>query len=104
MLYLEAADPDFVDMIADGPHIPKKLIPQDGTTPEHYVDKQKAEMTKEEKLEILKDAKVKSILHNSLDVVMSNRVIACETSKEIWDKLETQCQGTKTIKKNRRAL
>ena len=104
ILYLEAVDPDFVDRITDGPHIPKKLIPQDGTTPEHYVDKQKAEMTKEVKLEVLKVAKVKSILHNSLDDVMSNRVIACKTSKEIWDKLETQCQGTKNIKKNRRAL
>ena len=33
MLYLEATDPDFVDRITDGRHIPKKLIPQDGTTP-----------------------------------------------------------------------
>ena len=39
-----------------------------------------------------------------MDAVISNRVIACKTSKEIWDKLETQCQGTKDIKKNRRAL
>ena len=35
---------------------------------------------------------------------MSNRVIACKTSKEIWDALKTQCQGTKEIKKNRRAI
>ena len=35
---------------------------------------------------------------------MSNRVIAFKTSKEIWDTLEVQCQGTKAIKKNRRAL
>ena len=65
MLYLEAADPDFIEKITDGPHVPKKLISRDGTTPEHYVDKQKVEMTREEKLEVLKDAKVKSILYNS---------------------------------------
>ena len=35
---------------------------------------------------------------------MSNSVIACKTTKEIWDALETQCQGTKEIKKNRRAI
>ena len=35
---------------------------------------------------------------------MSNRVIACRTSKEIWDALEIQCQGTKEIKKNIRAI
>ena len=50
--------------------------------------------------EVLKDAKVKNILHNSLNNVMSNRVIACKTAKEIWDTLEVQCQGTKEIKKN----
>ena len=35
---------------------------------------------------------------------MSNRVIACKTTKEIWDALEIECQGTKEIKKNRRAI
>ncbi|KAL8147915.1 hypothetical protein AgCh_005295 [Apium graveolens] len=32
------------------------------------------------------------------------RVIAYKTAKEIWDALETQCQGTMAIKKNRRAV
>ena len=81
LLYLETADPDFIDRITNGPHVPKKRVPQEGTTLEHYLDKMKAEMTQEEKLEVLKDAMVKNILHNSLDVVMSNRVIACKTSK-----------------------
>ena len=53
---------------------------------------------------MLKDAKVRNILHNSLDSVMSNRVIAYKTAKEIWDALETQCQGTMAIKKKRRAV
>ena len=35
---------------------------------------------------------------------MTNRVITCKTVKEIWDALETQCQGTTSIKKNRRAV
>lgn len=35
---------------------------------------------------------------------MSNRIITCKTTKEIWDALETQCQGTKEIKKNRRSI
>ena len=39
MLYLEAADFDFVDRINYGPRIPKKLIPHDRTTLEHYVDR-----------------------------------------------------------------
>ena len=35
---------------------------------------------------------------------MSNRVITCKITKEIRDALEIQCQGTKEIKKNRRAI
>ena len=108
LMFLEATDPDFLDRIHDGPHEPKKLVPAaivDGTTvPEHYVAKDKFEWTPEEKADVLKDAKVKNILYNSLDAVLSNRVITCKTAKEIWDALEVQCQGTKAIKKNRRTL
>ena len=52
----------------------------------------------------LKMLRVRNILHNSLDEVLSNRVIACKTAKEIWDTLEVQCHGTPAIKKNRRTL
>ena len=48
--------------------------------------------------------RLENILHNSLDIVLSNIVIACKTAKEIWDALEVQCQGTKEIKKNRRGI
>ncbi|KAL8147911.1 hypothetical protein AgCh_005291 [Apium graveolens] len=34
----------------------------------------------------------------------NREVIAYKTAKEIWDALETQCQGTMAIKKNRRAV
>ncbi|KAL8120134.1 hypothetical protein AgCh_017316 [Apium graveolens] len=49
---------------------------------------------------IAKDAKVRHLLHSAIDNVMSNRVINCKTAKEIWDALETRCQGTDSIKKN----
>ena len=97
MMYLEAADFDYLDGFHDGPYVPTKLVPQivtDGKTiPEHYVVKDKAEWTTEEKNMVLKDAKVRNILHNSLDTVLSNRVIALKTAKEIWDTLEVQYKG-----------
>lgn len=91
LMYLEATDHDYLDRIYDGPYIPKKLVGQTETVPKHYIQKTKSEWTPEEKAQILKEAKVKNILHSSLDVVMSNRVIACSSAKEIWDSLETQC-------------
>ncbi|KAL8097620.1 hypothetical protein AgCh_030666 [Apium graveolens] len=32
------------------------------------------------------------------------KVIQCKTAKEIWDALETRCQGTNAMKKNRRTI
>ena len=104
LMYLEASDPDYIDMINDGPYLPRKIVPQTATEPEQFIIKEKSEWSPEDKIEALKDVKVKTILHNILDHVMSNRVIACRTAKEIWDALEIQCQGTKEIKKNRRAI
>ena len=86
-MYLEASDPDYIDRVNDGPYLSKKIVPQTPTEPEHFVIKEKSEWSPEDKAEILKDAKVKNILHNSLDNVMSNRVIACKTTKKIWDTL-----------------
>ena len=73
MLHLRAVDPDYLDIISDGPFIPKRLIAMKGTTPEHYIQKVKSEWTPEENNQVQKDAKVMNILHNALDSVLSNR-------------------------------
>ena len=83
MMYLKASDSDYLDIIFDGPCVLKKLVPQVDGVPKHYVKKTKTEMTPEEKTKFLKDAKVRTILYNSLDSIMSNRVIARKTAKEI---------------------
>ena len=48
MLHLKAVDPDYLDMISDGPLIPKRLVAMTDTTPEHYIQKVKSEWTPEE--------------------------------------------------------
>lgn len=84
--------------------VPTKLISIIPIFPEHYIIREKKEWTPEEKLEVLKDSNVRNILHSSLDYVLSNRMISCKTVKEIWDTLETQCQGTMAIKENKRVV
>ncbi|KAL8125834.1 hypothetical protein AgCh_013216 [Apium graveolens] len=69
--------------------------------PAMTVPKEKSEYTTKDISSIAKDAKVRHLLHSAIDNVMSNRVINCNTVKEIWDALETRCQGTDAIKKNR---
>ncbi|KAL8088518.1 hypothetical protein AgCh_038340 [Apium graveolens] len=71
---------------------------------EKMIDKDRMDYSSEDISSIMKDAKVRHILYNSLDSVMSNRVIGCKMAKEIWYALEVKCQGTSAIKKNRRTI
>ncbi|XP_074342193.1 uncharacterized protein LOC141679648 [Apium graveolens] len=104
LMHLEAPDPDYLDVINDGPYKLTKLVPTTPTVVEHLQLKTKSEWSLKEKIIVLKDAKVRNIFHNSLDSVMSNRVIAYKTTKEIRDALETQYQGIMAIKKTRMAV
>ena len=103
-MFLEATDPEYLERIYDGPHMPTKLSVVDADKPAQVVPKTKSEYTNEDIQSIAKDARVRHLLHSALDNAMSNRVIGCSTAKEIWDALETRCQGTEAIKKNRKTI
>ncbi|XP_074346464.1 uncharacterized protein LOC141685250 [Apium graveolens] len=103
-MFLEAIVDAYIDIIHNGPPYPQKVLQMTITVSKHYIRKEKSEWSDPEKAAMLKDAKVRNILHNSLDNVISNRVISCKTAKAIWDALETQCQGTMEIKKNRKVV
>ncbi|XP_074327714.1 uncharacterized protein LOC141665628 [Apium graveolens] len=81
--------------------LPSKVVSVTATVPEDYITKEKSEWSEPEKAAILKNAKIRNIQHNSLDNVMSNKVISYKNAKEIWNTLKTQCQGIMAIKKNR---
>ena len=107
--HLEATDPDYLDRIRDGPFVPTRLYPQvtgaDGKVTNEYTgEKPKSEWSDKDKENVLKDAKVRNILFNSLDSVLTNYVLSCKTAKEIWDNLKVHCEGTKPVRKNMRAL
>ena len=106
--YLEAKDQDFLDRINKGPWVPRKFVAQtsvdDKIVAEHYVDKPKEEWSREDKDDVRKDAKVKDILFNSLDNVLTNYVISCQTAQEMWETLRVHCEGTKHVKKNLKSL
>lgn len=103
-MFLEATDPEYLDRIYDGPHMPTKLTAAVGEGEQKSVPKEKKDLSPEDISSIAKDAKVRHLLHSALDNVMSNKVIACKTAKEIWDAIEVRCQGTEAIKKNRKRI
>lgn len=77
VMFLEATDLEYLDMIYDGPFVPSKLVPETPGVPEHYIPKEKKDWTAEDKTSMIKDAKVRNLLHNSLANVISKRVIRC---------------------------
>ena len=103
-MFLEAIDPEYLDRINEGPHKPTKLSVVVADQPAKIVPKEKIEYTAENISSISKNANLRHLLHSAIDNVMSNRVIGCKTAKEIWDALETRCQGTDAIKKNMRTI
>ncbi|XP_074324264.1 uncharacterized protein LOC141661180 [Apium graveolens] len=72
-----------VDIIKKGPPYPMETVTMFADAPERYAIKEKSKWSDDEKVDMLKDAKVRNIMHNSLDNVMSNRVIVCKTAKKI---------------------
>ncbi|XP_074323476.1 uncharacterized protein LOC141660389 [Apium graveolens] len=101
---LEAIDPEYLNMIYDGPYRPMKLAVVVVGQEENMIDKENKDYFPEDLSSIIKDAKVRHILHSSLDNVMSNRIIGCKTAKEIWNTFEVKYLGTTAIKKNRRTI
>ena len=108
MHHLEATNPDYLDMINYGTYVPSKMVPQvtldEKVIETHLIDNPNFEWYKDDKENTLKDAKVRNNLFNSLDNVITNYVISCKTSKDMWDKLRAHCEGTNHVKKNLRSL
>ncbi|KAL8125822.1 hypothetical protein AgCh_013204 [Apium graveolens] len=81
LMFLEAIDDSYVDIINSGSPYPKKLLSMTPEVLEYYIRKKNLNGQNLRKL-----------------------VIACKIAKEIWDALETQCQGIMAIKRNIRAV
>lgn len=47
------------------------------------------------------NAKVMNLLYCALDVVEFDRILSCESTKEIWDKLELTHEGTNQVNESK---
>ena len=70
-------------------------INSDGSiTADKFVHKSASEFTKKDEKEVHKDKKAMNILFNGLDNNMFDNIINCTTLKEVWDTIQTLCEGT----------
>ena len=107
-LHLLSLDASYVRCIEKGPHVPMKLVsginPDGSIAPDRHVPKVPSKFTEEDEKEVHKDKKTMNILFNGLDQDMFDNVINCTTSKDIWDTIQTLCEGTEQVRENKMQL
>ncbi|XP_047331570.1 uncharacterized protein LOC124935161 [Impatiens glandulifera] len=98
--HLSVIDDDMWYVITDGP-----IKIQTSTTSTEGIleikDKPRSEWTTEEKKKNNLDNMVKDILYKTLDDNMFNKIQACTSAKEIWEKLTQLCEGNDKTKENK---
>ena len=101
-LHLNAIDEAYVDCIEKGPHIPMKAAT--GVGEEGMIPKPLKEQTLEDIEAVHKDKKAMNILFNGIDQDMFDCVLNLSTSKEVWDTIQTICEGTEQVRENKMQL
>ena len=97
-LLLRASNPEYMDVLAEGPHIPEKEDPEN---PRHKIPKPKSEWTAREKELVSLDVGLQLILVDVMDVDMSHQIMVCESGKHMWETIALLMEGTEDVKENR---
>ncbi|KAL8126473.1 hypothetical protein AgCh_013672 [Apium graveolens] len=96
------ANPLYIQILKNGPFIPMVRVEEstdgDMVIPTHYAPKDPSEYTEPEKEKVFLDSGLHLILIKSLDNVMYNKIFNCDTAKQIWEKIEILCEGTKEVR------
>ena len=106
-LHLMSMDEGYVECIYHGPHVPMKpntSIAQEPAGAPSTIPKLRSEWTPEDIIAVHKEKKAMNILFNGLDSDMFDNVINCSTAKEIWDTIQTICEGTEQVRENKMQL
>ncbi|KAK1373969.1 hypothetical protein POM88_030162 [Heracleum sosnowskyi] len=106
-LHLMSMDEIYVECIEHGPHVPMKpntSIAQEPAGAPSTIPKMRSEWTPEDIIAVHKEKKAMNILFNGLDSDMFDNVINCSTAKEIWDTVQTICEGTEQVRENKMQL
>ena len=107
-LFLSGSDPQIPYFMENGPYIPTTLVvavPATATTaviPERTIIKNVTQWTEEDKRLVNIDTKVKSLLSMSMSNDVFHSICHVKTSKEIWDTLCIQYEGTDSLTESRK--
>ncbi|XP_070049763.1 COP1-interactive protein 1-like [Nicotiana tomentosiformis] len=92
-----AEDSELWDVICDDPFIPMKTIGEPAVT----VPKSRKEYSDADRKSIEKNFRAKKILICGIGQDEYNRILACQSAKEIWEALQTAHEGTTQVKQSK---
>ncbi|CAA0827391.1 Unknown protein [Striga hermonthica] len=93
--FIQASNMNAWLSIMDGPYSP--TVEREGAT----IAKPRKDWTDANLRKMQHDAAAINMLHCALDASEYNRISGCESAKEIWEKLETTCEGTNKVKESK---
>ncbi|KAL8099901.1 hypothetical protein AgCh_032235 [Apium graveolens] len=101
-------NPLYIQILKNGPFTSMVIVEEstdgDMVIPAHYAPKDPSEYTEPEKEKVSLDSGLQLILIESLDNVMYNNIVNCDTAKQIWEKIEILCEGTEEVRSNQRRI
>ncbi|XP_074346934.1 uncharacterized protein LOC141685747 [Apium graveolens] len=98
ILYLKAANPDYMEILNDGPHIPEMVDPDNE---QRTIPKPKSDWTVKEKEFVALDDSLQLILIDAMGSDMCHQILVCESGKHMWDTIELLMEGTEDVRENR---
>ncbi|KAL8102972.1 hypothetical protein AgCh_027488 [Apium graveolens] len=101
LLFIRMANHLYIGILKNGPFTPVVRVEEttdgDMVIPAHYAPKDPSEYTEPEREKVFLDSALQLILIESLDSVMYNNIVNCDTAKQIWEKIEILCEGTEEL-------
>ncbi|XP_074376921.1 uncharacterized protein LOC141718435 [Apium graveolens] len=98
ILYLKAANPDYMEILNNGPHIPEMVDPDNERRTIH---KPKSDWTAKEKELVALDDSLQLILIDAMDSDMCHQILVCESGKHMRDTIELLMEGTEDVREHR---
>ena len=94
-MFIKTENYELWNIVTKEPYIPQTTV--DGKT----VTKTEDQYTQEDFAKLSKNCKAMHILYCGLDANEYNRICACESAKEIWDKLVVTYEGTSQVRETK---
>ena len=99
-IFMRAYDYKMWDVVLDSPYVPMKTK----TESEALEPKLRSEWLVTEVKKVQVNLKAINTLHYALNLTEFNRILTCQTTKEIWDKLKITHEGTFQVKESKITL